>query len=185
MSGQDAKELWQQGESALFKARAERRREDGARRKAGRKCIKAKEVKLEWEAQNGIWIAGLVTREIGFDNRVIEVDCHIYPPHTHSVTHQHNEAIIFVLRGRGYTLLDDERVDWEPGDTLYIPQGAWHQHHVTGDEPALVLAIKPVPLQEFLGELNIIYKGDSATVNRDYQPESFAREFAKINRSAP
>jgi hypothetical protein len=65
---------------------------------------------------------------------------------------------------------------------MYIAQGVWHQHHVTSDEPAMVLAIKPLPIQEYLGELNIIYKGDSPTINNKFKPESFVKEFAKINK---
>ena len=130
---------------------------DIARRKAGRKAIKGEEVKVEWEEQNGVWMGPLVSQELGFQNRIIEVDCHIYPPHSHSVTHKHNEAIIIVLRGQGYSILDDERIDWKPGDTLYIGQGVWHQHHITSDEAAMVFAIKPLPIQEYMGELNIVY----------------------------
>jgi quercetin dioxygenase-like cupin family protein len=184
MADADTKELWEQGECTLFKSRLERRKEDAARRKAGRKFIKAQDVKMEWEPQNGVWFGSLVTQELGFDNRVIEVDCHIYPPHTHSVTHKHNEAIIIVLRGQGYSLLDDERIDWTAGDTLYIAQGVWHQHHITSDEPAMVIAIKPLPIQEYLGELNIIYKGDKPTINQEFKPESFVKEFAKINKNS-
>jgi quercetin dioxygenase-like cupin family protein len=184
MPDNDPKELWEKGESSLFKTRLERRKADAARRKAGRKFIKAEDVKMDYEPQNGVWFGSLVTQDLGFDNRVIEVDCHIYPPHSHSITHKHNEAIIIVLRGQGYSLLDDERIDWKAGDTLYIGQGVWHQHYVTSDEPAMVFAIKPLPIQEYLGELNIIYKGDSPGINRDFKPESFVKEFAKINKAS-
>jgi quercetin dioxygenase-like cupin family protein len=183
MAQEHNKANWLQGKSALFKSRAERVKADMARRKAGRKAIKAEDVKLEWEAQNGVWMGPLVSQELGFENRIIEVDCHIYPPHSHSVTHKHNEAIIIVLRGQGYSLLDDERIDWKPGDTLYIGQGVWHQHFVTSDEPAMVFAIKPLPIQEYLGELNIIYKGDKPGINAEYKPESFPQEFAKIGKA--
>ena len=182
MAKSESNERWLEGESTLFKTRVERRKADIAKRKAGRKFIKGEEVRLEWEPQNGVWMGGLVSQELGFDNRVIEVDCHIYPPHTHSVTHKHNEAIIIVLRGQGYSLLDDQRIDWKAGDTLYIGQGVWHQHYVTSDEPVMVIAIKPLPIQEYLGELNIIYKGDQPAINQDYKPESFLKEFGKIDR---
>jgi len=149
----------------LFKARLERRKLDAAKRKAGRKALKAEDVMLEWEPTNGVWFGSLCTQELGFDNRIIEVDCHIYPPHSHSVTHKHNEAIIIILCGTGYSILDGERIDWKPGDTLYVGQGVWHQHHITSDEPAMAFAIKPLPLQEYLGEMNIIYKGDKPKIN--------------------
>lgn len=182
--GPGGEERWLEGRSRLFRERRLRREHDRQRRLNGRRFIKASEVELEYEAKNGIWHGGLVSQDLGFDNRIIEVDCHIYPPHTKSVTHKHNEAIIFVLRGRGYSLLDDERIDWGPGDTLYIPAGVWHQHEVLSDEPAMVIAIKPLPLQEYLGEMNIVYKGDEPTANPTFRPGTFLEEFQKINREA-
>jgi hypothetical protein len=62
---------------SLFKSRAERVKADLASRQAGRKAIKREDVKIEWEAQNGVWMGPLVSQELGFGNRVIEVDCHI------------------------------------------------------------------------------------------------------------
>jgi len=182
MADHESNEKWFEGKSALFKSRAERVKADIARRKAGRKAIKGEDVKVEWEAQNGVWMGPLVSQELGFQNRIIEVDCHIYPPRSHSVTHKHNEAIIIVLRGQGYSILDDERIDWKAGDTLYIGQGVWHQHHIPGDEPAMVFAIKPLPIQEYMGELNIIYKGDQPKINPNYKAGTFLEEFAKIGK---
>lgn len=46
----------------------------------------------------------------------------------------------------------------------------------------MVIAIKPLPIQEYLGELNIIYKGDQPAINQDYKPQSFLKEFGKINK---
>jgi hypothetical protein len=109
MADPDNKELWEQGECSLFEARIERRKAGAAKRKAERKALKAEEVKMEWEPTNGVWFGILCAQELGFDNRIIEVDCHIYPPHSHSVTHKHNEAIIIILRGAGYSILDGER----------------------------------------------------------------------------
>ena len=182
MADHESNEKWFEGKSSLFKSRAERVKADIARRKAGRKAIKGDDVKVEWEEQNGVWMGPLVFQELGFQNRIIEVDCHIYPPHSHSVTHKHNEAIIIVLRGEGYSILDDERIDWKAGDTLYIGQGVWHQHHIPGDEPAMVFAIKPLPIQEYMGELNIVYKGDKPKVNPNFKIGTFLEEFAKIGK---
>ncbi len=182
MAQEQGEERWEQGSSALFQRRKERRDADSRRRKTARKYIKAESVKLEWEDQNGIYIGGLVSQDLGFDNRIIEVDCHIYPSHSHSCTHKHNEAIIIVLRGQGYSILDGERIDWAPGDVLYVGAGVWHQHHVTSDEPAMAIAIKPLPIQEYMGELNIVYKGDKPSPVRKFTVGSFKEEFAKINK---
>jgi hypothetical protein len=45
----------------------------------------------------------------------------------------------------------------------------------------MAFAIKPLPLQEYLGELNIIYKGDKPKINDSFKAKSFVEEFAKIN----
>jgi hypothetical protein len=47
----------------------------------------------------------------------------------------------------------------------------------------MAFAIKPLPLQEYLGELNIIYKGDKPKINDSFKAKSFVEEFAKINKS--
>ena len=101
MADHQDNEKWFEGKSSLFKSRAERVKADIARRKAGRKAIKGEDVKVEWEEQNGVWMGPLVSQELGFQNRIIEVDCHIYPPQSHSVTHKHNEAphMIFAASG--------------------------------------------------------------------------------------
>ena len=77
MADIENKELWEQGECSLFKARLDRRKADAAKRKAGRKALKAEDVKMEWEPTNGVWFGSLCTQELGFDNRIIEVDGHI------------------------------------------------------------------------------------------------------------
>ena len=157
MAQEQGEERWEQGSSALFQRRKERRDADSRRRKTARKYINAETVKLEW-------------------------DCHIYPSHSHSCTHKHNEAIIIIVRGQGYSILDGERIDWAPGDVLYVGAGVWHQHHVTSDEPAMAIAIKPLPIQEYMGELNIVYKGDKPSPVRKFTVGSFKEEFAKINK---
>jgi gentisate 1,2-dioxygenase len=51
---------------------------------------------------------------------------------THSGAHVHQGGVvIFVLAGKGYTLVDGERCDWEAGDLIMLPLkpgGVEHQH---------------------------------------------------------
>jgi len=43
--------------------------------------------------------------------------------------HRHTyETIIYILRGRGYSIVEGARVDWEPGDAVLVPRWTWHQH---------------------------------------------------------
>lgn len=51
---------------------------------------------------------------------------------THSGKHRHQGGLaIFILEGRGYSVLDGKRVDWKKGDLILLPpkpNGIEHQH---------------------------------------------------------
>ncbi|MBI2952832.1 MAG: cupin domain-containing protein [Chloroflexi bacterium] len=51
---------------------------------------------------------------------------------THSGKHRHQGSlVIFVLEGRGYTIVDGVRMDWKKGDLILLPVkpgGIEHQH---------------------------------------------------------
>jgi mannose-6-phosphate isomerase-like protein (cupin superfamily) len=51
---------------------------------------------------------------------------------THSGKHRHQGGlVIYVITGKGYSVVDDERVDWQAGDLLLLPikpGGVEHQH---------------------------------------------------------
>lgn len=51
---------------------------------------------------------------------------------THSGKHRHQGGLcIFVIEGRGWTVVDGVRYDWEAGDLLLLPlkpEGVEHQH---------------------------------------------------------
>ena len=75
-----------------------------------------------------------------------------------SKKHRHsNEAIITIVAGKGYSILQKEgepeqRIDWSEGDLMAIPAYHWHQHfNADVDKPARYLAIKNVPLMDKMG----------------------------------
>ena len=51
---------------------------------------------------------------------------------THSGKHRHQGGlVIYVITGKGYSVVDDERIDWQAGDLLLLPikpGGVEHQH---------------------------------------------------------
>lgn len=86
-------------------------------------------------------------------NKTIDAHVSELVPGGHNNRHRHiNEALIYILAGRGYTILQngDEppvRVDWAEGDLFSPPLNWWHQHFNTDpDKPARYLAITNVPL---------------------------------------
>ena len=63
------------------------------------------------------------------------------PPKTPNIfVHRHfTEALIYIMKGRGYSLVHDRRVEWEPGSVLRVPTFCWHTHDNPGDEPEVHL----------------------------------------------
>lgn len=90
-------------------------------------------------------------------NRTVDAHVSELPPGGHNREHRHmNEAIIYVLAGRGHSDIETEsgerhRIDWSEGDVFSPPLNAWHIHHNDDpDRPARYLAITNVPLMEAL-----------------------------------
>ncbi len=78
-------------------------------------------------------------------------------PGGRSNRHRHTyETIAYILEGHGFSMIEDQRVEWQIGDAIYIPNWAWH-HHVNLDEnkPARYLACENAPMLQNLGQLAI------------------------------
>jgi len=63
-------------------------------------------------------------------------------------------ALRVILEGKGsYTVVDDVRLDMNPGDVVLTPGGCWHWHGVDGNEPCMWLDILDRPLTIMLEPL--------------------------------
>ena len=74
---------------------------------------------------------------------------------TVSGKHRHQGGlVIYVIDGKGYSVVDGERVDWEKGDLLLLPMrpnGVEHQHfNATPGQPALWMAFIHQPTREYV-----------------------------------
>jgi len=75
---------------------------------------------------------------------------------TASGKHRHQGGlIIYVISGKGYSVVDGERVDWEKGDLVLLPlreKGVEHQHFNLQDpeHPALWMAFIHGPMRNYL-----------------------------------
>lgn len=82
---------------------------------------------------------GKITRMMGsypdFVGEEVEItDVFFDKPHTASEKHAHMEAILHILQGEGYSMIDGEKIPWKPGTTIHVqgPQTV-HQHFNTSD----------------------------------------------------
>jgi gentisate 1,2-dioxygenase len=65
-----------------------------------------------------------------------------------------NEAVFYVLDGKGYDIHDGERYDYEAGDIVIVRNGCVHQHfNANPDRPLKSLVIKTKPMYMFFNLL--------------------------------
>ena len=84
--------------------------------------------------------------------------CFIHDIKIHSGKHRHQGGInLFVLEGEGYTVVNEERVEWEKGDLIVLPilpGGCEHQHfNKTPGKPAKWMAFEYSPFVNILGNV--------------------------------
>jgi hypothetical protein len=79
------------------------------------------------------------------DTAIQDWQCFVHKIIRHSGKHKHQGGlVIYVLEGRGYSVVDGERHDWEAGDLLLLPikeGGVEHQHfNLDAEKPCRWLA---------------------------------------------
>ena len=78
-------------------------------------------------------------------------------PGDRSNRHRHSyETLAYILEGEGYSMIEDQKIEWQAGDVIYIPNWAWHHHVNTNPtSPAKYLACENAPMLQNLGQLAI------------------------------
>lgn len=61
------------------------------------------------------------------------------------------ESTMFILQGRGTTLVNGRKFEWAKGDVLFVPLFAWHQHANVGSETVRYARMSTAPLFHYLG----------------------------------
>lgn len=105
---------------------------------------KAKEQKKPGTPGNhGRVISFMGMEENNFKAREVEITSILCDdPGMNSGRHSHMEAVLYVLNGEGYSLIDGERIDWRKGTCFQVqgPQTV-HQHYNTGQVESQLLRI--------------------------------------------
>jgi len=61
-------------------------------------------------------------------------------------------AILHVVRGRGITIVGDQKLEWETGDVLAIPHWTWvHHENLSATQPAFLFSSTDRPILEAFG----------------------------------
>lgn len=95
--------------------------------------------------------------------RVVDLPSYTISMHLSEIPHggrtglhrHHNEAIVYILSGEGYSEIGGRKVDWREGDALYIPPWVWHAHYNKDRlHPARYLAATNSPLLQNIGDID-------------------------------
>ena len=62
-------------------------------------------------------------------------------PHIHKI----HDGTVVMMKGRGYLMLENRRIDLSTGDIVYIPRGAVHYFVNTVTEPAVAFVVFSPP----------------------------------------
>ncbi len=123
----------------------QRANEKNQQAKLGKKLIKAKDTPFEVNRQ-GI-VRFYASQGPGFENLTNDswsVFCHEI--RQHSGRHRHQGGInLFVIKGRGYSVVDGKRYDWTEGDLILLPikkDGCEHQHFNLDGKPSRWVAFR-------------------------------------------
>jgi quercetin dioxygenase-like cupin family protein len=92
----------------------------------------------------------MLSNELGFPTMGGAILKAEIPVGWHTGRHRHGEESIFIIKGKGFSIVEGKRFDWRKGTTLHIPYRAEHQHVNIGDEPAQYLSAMCFPLEAFL-----------------------------------
>jgi len=90
--------------------------------------------------------------------RILEAHVSELPTGASATLHRHNcEALFYVLKGRGYTVVHrarrtKRRIDWKEGDLFFTPIHVWHQHFNASTRSVVrYLEITTIPMMKLLG----------------------------------
>jgi quercetin dioxygenase-like cupin family protein len=118
-------------------------------RRTARKSISEEE--LAWVRTKQDWRAALLgARENGFITSGTTMLAEI-PVRWHTGKHSHGEEAVYIVEGKGFSVIDGLRYDWETGSCLFIPFGAAHQHFNSGDKAVRYFSAMALPLERFVG----------------------------------
>lgn len=133
-------------------------KEELERRRKAPVHVSGAEVRAKNEAMGGKGIIHLIDPKLGFNMRAIRLWINYQGlgdeawPGWNLLGHRHLiDAVIHILQGRGYSIIDGMRYDWEAGDFLCVPTFAWHRHVNVGDEPVVYVASTSTPFSMSLG----------------------------------
>jgi gentisate 1,2-dioxygenase len=68
------------------------------------------------------------------------------PTNSHGRNHRHTyHAISIITKGKGFVLIEGNKIEYEEGDVFEVPVWAWHQLNNPYDEPVEYVTFENAP----------------------------------------
>src|SRR3990167_753690 len=129
-----------------------RYRERTEKARKGVKLIKGREIPF-YVARQGVLRHYHTESDTGHALETLRLFVH--EVRSHSGRHVHQGGFhLFVLKGKGYTVVDGVRFDWSEGDLILLPfkkGGCEHQHFNVDNKPSRWLALSSIPMSWLVG----------------------------------
>jgi len=99
----------------------------------------------------------LLTEKTGLENEYaittsFFADFQYIKPNESTPSHRHTPcATRFIFKGKGWTTVGNESVDFEAGDIVFTGQFAWHDHGNKSDTDLVFLDVLDIPILQHLG----------------------------------
>ncbi len=129
-------------------------KEENQRRQSSPVHIPKEKIDAQFNGHNFVL---MVDPRIGFNANFLRLFMNGFPPGKENgqwktIGHRHTvEAVIYILKGHGYSVIDGIRYDWEAGDFVCIPVFAWHMHVNLSSQDMVYLASTTGPFSNALG----------------------------------
>lgn len=85
----------------------------------------------------------------------------------HTKAHRHTGSYLYhVAKGRGHSIINGKRCDWQERDIFCVPSWAWHEHiNDQASEDACLFCLSDLPVMRALG----LYREEAFCDNNGHQ----------------
>lgn len=89
-------------------------------------------------------------------------------PGERTKAHRHTGSFLYqVAKGKGYSIINGTRFDWQERDIFCVPSWAYHEHaNLSDSDDACLFSFNDLPVMESLG----LYREEALGDNNGYQP---------------
>jgi len=116
------------------------------------KTVVALEDAVMQESARGTRVGVYVGADGDRPTRSMDALAHEIDPGVVSTVHRHSwDAMVLVVAGWGWTEIDEQRIEWGPGDSLHLPAWSWHRSGNDGTQTARYVTFSSEPLLATMG----------------------------------